>query len=48
MVLGDTYHSNIIPIFIKQKKTIRIVCKVKSDHHTSELFANMKLLNSLK
>ena len=44
MVWGNTYHSNILPILIKQKEAIRIVCKVKSDHHT-ELFVNMKLLN---
>ena len=47
MVWGNTYHSNILPIFIKQKKAMRIVCKVKSDHHSSELFANMNLLNFL-
>ena len=45
MVWGNTYHSNILPIFIKQKKAMRIVCKVKSNHHSSELFANMSLLN---
>ena len=45
MVWGNTYHSNITPIFIKQKEVMRIVCKVKSDHHMSELFASMKLLN---
>ena len=45
MVWGNTYHSNILPIFIKQKKAMRIVCNVKSDHHSLELFANMNLLN---
>ena len=45
MVWGNTYHSNILPIFIKQKKAMRIVCKVKSDHHSAELFANMNSLN---
>ena len=45
MVWGNTYHSNILPIFIKQKKAMRIVCKVKSDHHSTELFANMNSLN---
>ena len=43
--LGNTHHSNILPIFIKLKKAMKIVCKVKFVHHTSELFANMKLLN---
>ena len=35
-------------MFIKQKKAIRIVCKVKADHHSAELFANMNLLNFFK
>ena len=48
MVWGNTYHSNILPIFIKQKKAMRIVCKVKSDHHSAELFANMNSLNFFK
>ena len=48
MVWGNTYHSNTSPIFIKQKKAMRIVCKVKSDHHSSELFANMNLQNFFK
>ena len=27
---------------------MRIVCKVKSDHHSAELFANINLLNFFK
>ena len=34
MFLGITYHSNIQPIFIKQKKAMRIVGKVKSGHQS--------------
>ena len=45
MVWDNTYHSSNLPIFITQKKAMRIVCGVKSDHHTSLLFASMKLLN---
>ena len=30
---------------IKQKKAMRIVCKVKSNHHSAELFANINSLN---
>ena len=45
MFWGNTYHSNILPIFIKQKKAMRIACKVKYDHHSAELFANMNSLN---
>ena len=29
VVLGNTYTTNLMPIFLKQKKTIRIVCNVK-------------------
>ena len=45
VVWGNKYHSNISPICIKQKKAMKIVCKVKSDHHTPELFAKMNFLN---
>ena len=33
-----------MPLFLKQKKAIRIVCNVKYRDHTPELFYYMKLL----
>ena len=44
MVLGNTYATNLMPLYLKQKKTIRIVCNVKYRDNTSELIYDMKLL----
>ena len=44
IVWGNTYHCNILPVFIKQKESIRIVSKMKYDHNTSMFFLSMKLL----
>ena len=42
--LGNTYTTNLMPHYPKQKKAIRIVCNVKYRDHTPELFYDMKLL----
>ena len=44
MVWGNTYTTNLLPLYLKQKKAIRIVCNVKYRDHTPELFYDMKLL----
>ena len=44
MVWGNTYTTNLMPLYLKQKKAIRIVCNVKYRDHTPELYYNMKLL----
>ena len=44
MVWGNTYTTNLMPPYLKQKKAIRIVCSVKHRDHTPELFYNIKLL----
>ena len=43
-VWGNTYHSNIVPIYLKQKKVIRIICKSNYLEHTSPLFNRLKML----
>ena len=42
--LGNTHTTNLMPLYLKQKKAIRILCNVKYRDHTPELFYNMKLL----
>ena len=44
MVWGNTYTTNLVPLCLKQKKAIWIVCNVKYRGHTTELFYSMKLL----
>ena len=44
MVWENTYTTNLMPLYLRQKKAIRIVCNVKYRYHTPELFYNMKLL----
>ena len=48
MVWGNTYTTNLMPLYLKQKKAIRILCNVKYRDHTPELFYNMKLLSIYK
>ena len=43
-VWGNTYKAHLNPLFLKQKKAIRIVNKVKYLEHTDALF---KILNTL-
>ena len=44
MVWGNTYTTNLMPLYLKQKKAIGIVCNVKYKEHIPELFYNMKLI----
>ena len=44
VVWGNTYPINIKPLFILQKRTIRIITFLKFDEHSSQLF---KLANIL-
>ena len=44
MVWGSTYCSNIKPLEILQKRTIRIVSFGKFDAHSSPLFAKLKVI----
>ena len=43
-VWGNTYKSNVTPLFLKQKKVIRIVCKSNFLDHTAGLFYKLKAL----
>ena len=43
-VWGNTYKTNIIPIFMKQKRVIRMVCHANYLEHTSDLFKSLKAL----
>ena len=44
MVWGSNYTTNIKPIEILQKRTIRIITYAKFDAHTTPLFAKLNLL----
>ena len=41
---GNTYTTNLMPLYLKQKKAFGIVCNVKYRDHTPELFYDMILL----
>ena len=45
-VCGNTYKTNIYPLFIKQRKAIHIVCHAKYLDHTSTLFHKLRLLKA--
>ena len=44
MVWGSTYCSNIEPLEILQKRTVRIVSLAKFDAHSCPFFAKLKLI----
>ena len=44
MVWGSTYCSNIKPLEILQKRTIRIISFAKFDEHSTPLFAKLKII----
>ena len=44
MVWGNTYTSNLKPLEVLQKRTIRIITFSRFDAHTSPLFAQLKIL----
>ena len=44
VVWGNTYHTNIYPIIILQKRAIRIMTHSKFDDHTSPLFKSLNIL----
>ena len=44
VVWGNTYHTNIYPIIILQKRAIRIMIHSKFDGHTSALFKSLNIL----
>ena len=37
-IWGNTYRTNVLPVFIKQKRLLRIVCRAKRFDHTTPLF----------
>ena len=41
---GNTYRTNVLPVFLKQKKLLRIVCRCKRLDHTTPLFYKMHAL----
>lgn len=50
-VWGNTYNTNLHPLIILQKRAIRIVCNVKYNEHTNDLFlraAALKFLDLIK
>ena len=46
MVWGKTYTTNLMPLCLKQKNAIRILCNVKYRDHTPELFYDICLPNN--
>ena len=44
IIFGNTYYTNVLPIFTKQKKAIRIISNAKYNDHTSKLFCNLNIL----
>ena len=43
-VWENTYENNINPVFIPQKKVMRIVCHARSLDHTSKIFCQLDIL----
>ena len=43
-IWGNTYRTNVLPVFIKQKRLLRIVCRGKRFDHTTPLFYKMHAL----
>ena len=43
-IWGNTYRTNVLPVFIKQKRLLRIVCRGKRVDHTTPLFYKMHAL----
>ena len=43
-VWGNTYKNNTNPVFILQKKVMRIVCHARSLDHTSKMFCQLDIL----
>ena len=43
-IWGNTYRTNVLPVFIKQKRLLRIVCRAKRFDHTTPLFYKMHAL----
>ena len=47
IIWGNTYYTNVLPIFTKQEKAIRIISNAKYNDHTSKLFHNLNILTVL-
>ena len=45
-VWGNTYETNLYPLFIKQKEAIHIACHAKYLDHSSRLFHKLRLLRA--
>ena len=43
-IWGNTYRTNVLPVFLKQKRLLRIVCGCKRLDHTTPLFYKMHAL----
>ena len=43
-IWGNTYRTNVLPVFLKQKRLLRIVCRCKRLDHTTPLFYKMHAL----
>ena len=43
-VWGNAYKSNLHPLYVKQKRVIRLVCKTGYLEHTAELFKSLCVL----
>ena len=39
--MGNTYRTNLMPLFTLQKKVVRIICGEKARDHTNILFINL-------
>ena len=43
-IWGNTYRTNVLPVFLKQKRLLRIVCRCKRLDHATPLFYKMHAL----
>ena len=43
-IWGNTYRANVLPVFLKQKRLLRIVCRCKQLDYTTPLFYKMHAL----
>ena len=44
-VWGNAYKSNLHPLYVKQKRVIRLLCKTGYLEHTAELFKSLYVLH---
>ena len=46
-ILGNTYRTNLMPLFTLQKRVVRIIRGAKAHDHTNILFVNLKFIKNV-